>query len=839
MLTRNLLLLFFIANQIFAQNENLKKLDESLITLHKRTLFNGVVLVAEKGKITYDKALGYSDLAQTQKLNLQSSFNLASVSKQFVAMLIMIQKDKKLLNFDDPVSKHLPAFPYPKITIRHLLTHTSGLPEYFDLADEYLNTLDTLNNAKMLKLLAQYKPNTGFAAGKKWEYCNTGYVLLASIIEKNAHMSFEAYFQQQIAIPLGLKNTYAFYLNMKKPDSRSKKRVIGFERKNGKYVLNDLIRLDGVVGDGNIYSSAEDLLIWAQKLKTLVKSETWKAATTPVKLSDGSTEDYGFGWELDKNIISHTGSWVGFNNWIEINEKKQTVTIVLTNGSNKMAVDFIPDILEGKKVKIPVSKLIQNINLIDGTGTTSRLASVRILEDKISEVGDLQPFEEEGVTDGQGKVLAPGFIDSHSHHYGGLSKNPSGLPATNQGITTIVIGQDGGSYPMDTLESDMKYHPVAINVASYTGHSTLRGKAMGVKSLFRTAKPEEVEKMKGYLEQEMKKGSLGLNTGLEYESAFFSNKDEVLELAKVAAKYGGRYMSHIRSEDVNFVEAMDEIINIGRQTGMPVQISHIKIAKKDQWGKSVEVLAKLQKARSEGINITADCYPYNFWNSTLRVLFPNRDYTNPESAEFAVNQLFDPSMSVLVRYAPEKTYAGKTISEIAAIRNEKPSETLMKLIAEAAEFEEKYPDFDEGIETIMAKAMDDKDVANFISWPQTNICSDGSSSGHPRGHGTFTRVLGRYVREQKLLSLETAIYKMTGLTAENLGISDRGIIEPGRYADLVLFDPETVIDNADIKDGKGLSSGIMKVWVNGELVLENNKPTGVYPGVLIKRQINE
>jgi N-acyl-D-aspartate/D-glutamate deacylase len=376
-------------------------------------------------------------------------------------------------------------------------------------------------------------------------------------------------------------------------------------------------------------------------------------------------------------------------------------------------------------------------------------------------------------------------------------------------------------------------------VASYTGHSTLRGKAMGVKSLFRTAKPEEVEKMKGYLEQEMKKGSLGLNTGLEYESAFFSNKDEVLELAKVAAKHGGRYMSHIRSEDVNFVEAMDEIINIGRQTGMPVQISHIKIAKKDQWGKSVEVLAKLQKARSEGINITADCYPYNFWNSTLRVLFPNRDYTNPESAEFAVNQLFDPSMSVLVRYAPEKTFAGKTVSEIAAIRNEKPSETLMKLIAEAAEFEEKYPDFDEGIETIMAKAMDDNDVANFISWPQTNICSDGSSSGHPRGHGTFTRVLGRYVREQKLLSLETAIYKMTGLTAENLGIQDRGIIEPGRYADLVLFDPETVIDNADIKDGKALSSGIMKVWVNGELVLENNKPTGIYPGVLIKRQINE
>jgi N-acyl-D-aspartate/D-glutamate deacylase len=272
---------------------------------------------------------------------------------------------------------------------------------------------------------------------------------------------------------------------------------------------------------------------------------------------------------------------------------------------------------------------------------------------------------------------------------------------------------------------------------------------------------------------------------------------------------------------------------------MPVQISHIKIAKKDQWEKSSEILTQLQKARAEGINITADCYPYNFWNSTLRVLFPNRDYTNPEAAEFAVNQLFDPSQSILVRYAPNKTYAGKTISEIAKLRNEKPSLTLMNLIAIAAEFEVKNPDYEEGIEAIMAKSMADIDVSNFLNWPKTNICSDGSSSGHPRGHGTFTRVLGKYVREQKLMPLETAIYKMTGLTAEHLGIKDRGVIAPGNYADLVLFDPNTVKDNADIKNGKALSSGIEKVWINGELILENNKPTGKYPGVLIKRQTNE
>lgn len=480
-------------------------------------------------------------------------------------------------------------------------------------------------------------------------------------------------------------------------------------------------------------------------------------------------------------------------------------------------------------------QLITNIKLIDGTGTPARNASVRIQSGKIIAVGELVKNQDDNVIDGKGLVLAPGFIDSHSHHFGGLEKVPEAIPTASQGITTIVIGQDGSSYSIDTLQSFLKRRPVAVNIASYTGHSTLRAKVMGAKSLYRPAKAEEIEKMKVLLREEMQKGSLGLNTGLEYESAFFSNRDEVLSLAKVAAEYGGRYMSHIRSEDVQMADAIDEIIEIGRITKMPVQISHIKIAHKDQWQHSPQLLAKLQKARTEGINITADCYPYNFWNSTLRILFPKRDYTNEESAEFAVNQLFDPEKSVLVRYAPKPSYAGKTISQIAAERNEKPSRTLINLIAMAAEFEEKNPDFDEGIEAIMGKSMDDFDVNNFLVWPHTNICSDGSSSGHPRGHGTFPRILGRYVREQKLMPLETAIHKMTALTAEHLGIKDRGIIAEGNYADLVLFDPNTIIDNADIKNGKALSAGIEKVWVNGQIVYQSQKSTGKYSGMLLKR----
>ena len=381
----------------------------------------------------------------------------------------------------------------------------------------------------------------------------------------------------------------------------------------------------------------------------------------------------------------------------------------------------------------------------------------------------------------------------------------------------------------------MKQQPVAVNVATYTGHSTLRAKAMGAKSLFRTAKTDEIEKMKRELNAEMEKGSLGLATGLEYESAFFSNRDEVLQLAKVAAKAGGRYMSHIRSEDIGFDEALDEIIEIGRQTNMPVQISHIKIAKRDQWGRSREVLGTLQKARAQGINITADCYPYDFWNSTLRVLFPKRDYTNAESAEFAVNQLFDPGGSVLVRYAPNAAYVGKTISEIAAIRKETTSKTLMGLIAEAADFDEKNPDFKGSTETIMGKSMSEEDVANFLAWPFTTICSDGGWGGHPRGYGAFTRVLGNYVREKQLMPLETAIQKMTSLTAENLGIRQRGLIQPAFYADLVLFDPNVVNGNASIQNPTALSSGIERVWVNGEEVYHAQKSTGKRSGVFIGR----
>ncbi|WP_229379978.1 serine hydrolase [Fibrella forsythiae] len=799
-------LLTWVGTQAQSTNQplskQLKTVDSVLTILHNQAMFNGVVLVAEGGKVVYKKALGTMNITTNEPLTTSSAFNLASVSKQFIAMLIMQLQEKGKLRYDDPVQTYLPDFPYPAITVRHLLTHTSGLPEYFDLAQQYTGPLDTLTNAGMLKLLHDHKPALIFQPGDRWEYCNTGYVLLGSIIKKLAGMPVERFFEQQIVRPLNLKNTYIYYLNS---GTMPHNRVHGFRRGDGKNRPNDLIRIDGVIGDGNVYSSADDLLAWDQALYAgkLLKASTLREAFLPVKLNNGTTYPYGFGWFINEggNVLAHTGSWVGFRNLIVRYVQKKQTLIVLTSGTNELARGVVRDILDGKRPVLSKTQLIANVRLVDGTGTPSRKASVRLQNDRIREVGDLTAFPDEPVTDGRGLVLAPGFIDSHSHHGSGLK--PDALAVVSQGITTIVVGQDGSSTPMDTLQARLNQQPVAVNMASYTGHATLRQQAMGINGLYRTAKPDELTRMKTLLRADLASGSLGLSTGLEYESAFFSSRDEVIQLAQVAADSGGRYMSHIRSEDITMDEAIDEIIQIGRITKMPVLISHLKIALRDQWGQSTRLLARLEQARSEGVNITADCYPYDYWMSTLRVLFPKRDYTNPASAEFAVNQLFDPSKSVLLRFAANPAYAGKTVGDIAAIRQENPARTLMGLVAEAAAFSEKNPDAS-GIEGIMGKSMDEPDVANFLAWPHTNICSDGSNDGHPRGYGAFTRVLGRYVRDQKLMPLETAIQKMTSLTAEHLGLRERGLITPGYYADLVLFNPDTVQDNARIGNNKAI-----------------------------------
>ncbi len=823
---KTLILLFFIPVFSFSQQtKKIARIDSVLTYLNQRQLFNGTVLIGEKGKVLYKKAFGIANPQTLEPLTTNSAFNLASVSKQFYTMMIMMLMEQGKLSYDDRVQKYLPSFPYGTITIRHLMNQTSGLPEYFDIAAGDMNLLDTLNNQTMLELLSAKKPALIFQPGERWEYCNTNYTTLASILEKISGTTADKFFQQHIASPLKLKNTYVYQLQLKTyPSSR----VFGLQFENQKPILNDLIRVDGIVGDGNVYSSVEDLYKWDQALYTdkLVKKSTFQEAITPGKLNNGEATKYGFGWFINEQekIVSHTGGWVGFATIIiRYIDKNQTV-ILLDNSSNSYADKLVRNIWEDKPIALPTTHLITNAKVIDGTGLPAFAGGVRVVNDRIQDIGTLTPFVNESVTDGKGFVLAPGFIDSHSHHDRALFKNPSAISVTSQGVTTIVVGQDGGSTPIDTIRSRMKSTPISINLATYTGQAWLREQVMK-DDLLRKATAEEIGSMKVILDRELDKGSLGLGTGLEYEEAFYSNRDEVIELAKVAAAKGGRYISHLRSEDMHVEESIEEIIEIGRAAKIPVQISHIKIAMRSKWGNSASIVRQLQQARLDGVNITADVYPYNMWGSTPRVLFPKKDFESLASAEFATRELFDPASSVMTNYPPNKTYEGKTVTEIGELNNETPAQALLRIIRETAETGS----------SIVATSMSEVDISNFIDWENSNICSDGSISGHPRGHGSFTRVLGKYVREQKLMPLETAIYKMTGLTAEHVGIKGRGIIVRGNFADLVLFDPATIIDKATITNSTALSTGVEYVWVNGKLVYRNQVAQPNFPGRFIVR----
>ncbi len=478
--------------------------------------------------------------------------------------------------------------------------------------------------------------------------------------------------------------------------------------------------------------------------------------------------------------------------------------------------------------------VISNVVVIDGSGAPGRPGAVRIVGDTIAAVGDLTPMAGDSIVDGGGLVLAPGFIDTHSHHDDGLLRHPEALAAVSQGVTTIVAGQDGGEHlPLRVWLDSLTATPVAINVATYAGHNTIRAQVMGA-GFRRAATPAEVDSMASLLRDEMGAGALGLSTGLEYDPGIYSTRDEVLTLARVAADSGGRYISHIRSEDRWFWSAIDEIIAIGRTARLPVQVSHMKLAMTSLWGRADSLLRVLDRARAEGVDITADVYPYPYWQSTLTVLFPKRNFDDRAEAEKVLAEIAPPDGLLIGNFAADPSLVGKTVAQIAGQRGTDPATTLMALIRESQAWGAAHGG-DAG-ESVVATSMTEADVADLLAWDHTNVSSDGELDGaHPRGFGTFPRVLGRLVREQHRLSLETAIRKMTGLSAEHMGIARRGVIRPGAYADLVLFDPATVIDRATPEDPHALSEGIQRVWVNGQVVFGEGRPTGAHPGRVIHR----
>ena len=481
----------------------------------------------------------------------------------------------------------------------------------------------------------------------------------------------------------------------------------------------------------------------------------------------------------------------------------------------------------------PPGFLITNAQIIDGSGSPAFNGSVRVNDGIIADIGDLSQCTGETVIDAGGQSLTPGFIDTHSHANSAIFDHPDALAAISQGITTVIVGEDGESpYPLSEFFSKLEQTPATLNFASYVGHNTLRAEVLG-EDYQRGATDAEIEYMAKILASELRSGALGLSSGLEYDPGIYSETSEVIALAKVAAAVGGRYISHIRSEDRWFEDAIDEIILIGRETGMPVQISHIKLAMKRLWGSAEETLAKLDAARADGVQITADIYPYEYWQSTMMVMLPERDYTDRDAIAEVLDQIAPPDGFWMTKFDPQPEYVGKTLTEIAALRETDAVSAFSQLAEEADLMRQETG---ERAEAIIGTSMVEADIGKLMSWPETNICTDGSLTDlHPRGTGSFPRVLGRYVREQKLMPLETAIHKMTGLSAAHMGFTDRGLIRQGAVADLVLFDPDTVIDRATPLAPDTLSEGITSVWVSGELVFTDGAATQNRPGKVIRR----
>ena len=477
--------------------------------------------------------------------------------------------------------------------------------------------------------------------------------------------------------------------------------------------------------------------------------------------------------------------------------------------------------------------LITNASVIDGSGSPARRASVRVEGDRIAAMGELAARSGETVIDAHGLTLAPGFIDTHSHADDDLFEHPEALAVVSQGITTIIGGQDGGSpIPLARYLDSLQKSPGAVNVGMYVGHGTIRDSVMG-EDFKRVATPAEVDRMKAMLASEMQAGAIGLSSGLEYDPGIYSDPSEVIALAKVAASFGGRYISHIRSEDYAFWKAIDEIITIGREAKLPVQISHTKLAMRDLWGHADSLVRILDAARKSGVDISADVYPYLYWHSTLTVLFPKRDFENRTSAEFALTQTSTPGGLLLGHYEPNPSYAGKTVAEISKLRGTDSITTLIDLIRDSEAMRKRTG---HSSESVIGTSMVEPDVELIMKWPYTNLSTDGSLDGaHPRGYGAFPRFLGQYVRERKVMPLEEAVHRMTSLAAEHMGIKDRGRITPGMFADLVLFDPATVIDRATPAEPHLVSVGIARVWVNGAEVFADGKTTAARPGKVIRR----
>ncbi len=493
--------------------------------------------------------------------------------------------------------------------------------------------------------------------------------------------------------------------------------------------------------------------------------------------------------------------------------------------------------------------VVVNARIVDGTGNPWFYGSVGIKDGRIVKIGRIDAPKANRVIDAQNQIVAPGFIDVHGHTED-IYNNPKAENFIRMGVTTVVTGNCGGSsLDIGAFLGKINETPLAVNISSLIGHNTVRQNVLGLAD--RAPSQAEQQRMNDLVDKAMKDGAVGFATGLIYLPGTFAKTEEVVELATVASKHGGIYASHIRNEANQVVEAIEEAINIGEKAKMPVEISHFKIASRALWGQTAKTIGLVEAARRRGVSVTVDQYAYPASSTSLDSRLPNwlveggreegkKRLTDPANRKKAAEDIKkdlkekkfkDLSYAYVAAYRVEPKYNGKNIREIAKLERGKDG-----LDDQIEQFLQMY---EKGGAQMVYQAMDETDVQAIMKQPFTMIASDsgvrtfGAGVPHPRGYGNNARVLGRYVRELKTISLEDAIRKMTSLPAQTFRFSDRGLIRPGAIADLVIFDENTVGDKATFEQPHQYAVGFSSVIVNGSVVFDGQQMTGAMPGQAI------
>jgi len=497
-----------------------------------------------------------------------------------------------------------------------------------------------------------------------------------------------------------------------------------------------------------------------------------------------------------------------------------------------------------------VDILIKNGLIIDGTGSIGFSGSIGITGDTITDIGNLGVITAKKIIDAGGTVIAPGFVNIHCHTYGGIINQP-GFSSVMQGITTELGGLCGdstgptrnGKNIGDYLD-EMSKEKLGINFATLVGHGTIRSLVVGQEGREPTA--DELKKMKALVEEAVQGGAFGLSTGLEYTPGTFAKLPELIELSKPLKKYGLQYASHMRNEDFFLLDAIQETLTIGREAECPVEISHLKVQGKPNWGNIDRVLEMIEKASQEHGNVNFDCYPYTAYATGLSNLFPTwsreggtarfrerlQDKKSAEEIKDYVIKKVESlgswnSVMITSARGENRKYGGMRMDDIARDKGTDPyDETVAMMLSGGAD--------------TVCFGMSEENTKRILAHPLCMICTDGSAQAkgagivHPRNFGAFARVLGQYTRDEKICDLQDAIHKMTGLPAGKIGLKKRGILKKGNYADIVIFDPKTVNDTATYQNPKEYPTGISHIIINGKIAVENGEHTGALAGQVLR-----